>query len=285
MIVSALKARSRVAGPGLRRSWGGAGPRATGKLVEMDEPIFIEQLPAAQLDPSTRWVTASLRRRVGAIIIDSLIVSSIATVAMLPFVPDPFESDFGVWGDATASSSTGDLLLTALGYLVQSVVWVIYAAKLTTRTAEHGQTPGKQLLRVRIVRADGDTLDTETAWRRATWFVVATSATSIAGLTCDAAVSTAPLLTDTGDAIAITLVGAMLLTAIGSLLRQTFYDARVRTIVVEAVPAGQPRPVGNTDPLPIDPRPRTWSTWPLAAGALLITLLMLAMTLWPAAFE
>lgn len=251
----------------------------------MDEPIFIAQLPAAPLDPSTRWVTASLRRRVGAIVVDSLVVASIATVAMLPLVPDPFESDIGVWGDATASSSTADLLLTALGYLVQSIVWVVYTARLTTRTAEHGQTPGKQLLRIRVVRADGATLDPETAWRRATWFVAASSATGIIGLACDAAFRTAPLLTDTGDAIAIVAVGAMLITATASLLRQTFYDARVAAVVVNAVPAGQPRPIGNDDPLPIDPRPRTWSTWPLAAAALAVVLALLAMTMWPQALQ
>lgn len=251
----------------------------------MDAPIFIAQLPAAQLDPTTRWITASLRRRVLAVAVDSLVVASIATVVMLPLVADPFEAGVGVWGDATADSSTGDLLLTALGYLVQSIVWLVYAARFAMRHAEHGQTPGKQLLRIRIVRADGTNLDADTAWRRAAWFVVATSATGIIGLVCDAAFGTAPLLTDAGDFIAVVLVGGMLATAISSLLRQTFYDDRVDTVVVEAVPAGQPRPVGNTDPLPVEPRPRTWSTWPLAAGAFLVVAWMIGITLWPQVFE
>ena len=251
----------------------------------MDGPIFIEQPQAASLDPSTRWITASLRRRVGAIIIDGLVVASIATVLMLPFVPDPFEASVGVWGDASASSTTDDLLLTALGYTLQAVVWVIYIARFTLRNgAERGQTPGKQVLRIRVIRADGQPFDADTAWQRATWFVLATSSTGTLGILADAAFGTAPLLTDLGDLIAIVIVAVMLVTGIASLLRQTFYDRRARTVVVEADPAGPTRPAGNTDPLPIDPRPRTWSTWPLAAAALLVTAWLAALTLWPDVF-
>lgn len=252
----------------------------------MDEPIFIEQLPAAPLDPSTRWVTASLRRRVGAVAIDSLVISSIATVLMLPFVPDPFESTTGVWGDAYSDSSTSDLLLTALGYTVQAVVWVIYIARFTLRSGvDHGQTPGKQLFRVRTLRADGAPLEDETAWRRASWFVLATSVTGILGLLADTAFGTAPHLTDAGDLVATVIVGGMLVTGIASLLRQTFYDRRVGTIVVDAVPAGQPPPPGNTELLPIEPRPRTWSTWLLGAAALLVAAFIGALALWPQLLE
>lgn len=248
----------------------------------MGESIFIEQLPPAPLDPATRWVAASLRRRTGAIVIDSLLVASIATVAMLPLVPDPFESGVGVWGDATSAASTGDLLMTALGYTVQAVVWVLYTALLTAREGvERGQTPGKQILRIRVLRSDGEAITNETAWLRASWFVLATSTTGILGILGDAAFGTGPHLTNAGDFIAVAIGTAMLLSALASLFRQTFYDRRLSTIVVDATPAGPPRPPGNTEPLRVDPRPRTWSTWVLAAAALVVAGALAASSLWP----
>ena len=118
------------------------------------------QQPIAQQGPG--WVgkpLASWGSRLGAWLIDVLIVATPATIIFLVLVAgaigaDDSDAGFWVW--------VGSAILSALIY---ALIALIYAPATMARDGAHnGQTWGKQLVGIRVVRDNGEP---ETFWQAA----------------------------------------------------------------------------------------------------------------------
>ncbi len=249
----------------------------------MTGPTFIQQPLAEAATPEGVLVTAPLRRRTFALLIDLLIAALIAFAAMIPITPllidgGVFDENQGVFAVITEESTSGALLVAALFLAIQMLAWAVYAAVTSARPGEaNGQTCGKQFLRIRVVTASGDALPPELAWRRATWLAVAISAASVIGALADLLSGSAPPGTSAGDLVGTAAAAVLLFTALSSPTRRSLIDDRLGTTVVRA-DGPVPAPA-------IQPRAASLSTWLLVALAVVVLLGEAATSLWPGLLE
>jgi len=93
-------------------------------------------------------VLAGWWSRVGATLIDGLIISAIALAIMAPL---------GIGIFAVDSNDTGGIFALLVGFIVAVFVWAVvalaYAPILMART--NGQTFGRKVCGIRVVRSDG----------------------------------------------------------------------------------------------------------------------------------
>lgn len=110
------------------------------------------------MDRSPTWILSSLFERWLALFIDTAVLIPAGIVVGLfgaAFASHSAQSD----GTSNAPSG-GSVLVTVLG--IAAVLF--YAVLLTRREGEkNGQTVGKSSRRVRVLREDGDTVDTRSA--------------------------------------------------------------------------------------------------------------------------
>ena len=91
--------------------------------------------------------------RIGAYLIDGLILAVLNAVAQVIFVV--------VSGAAFDDDDAGTALTALLAYLV--LVFVLDALYVVTQEASSGQTLGKRALGIRVVKADGSQMDVDAA--------------------------------------------------------------------------------------------------------------------------
>lgn len=122
----------------------------------------------------TGFTGASLERRLGARAVDIALVGLLSLVAnswlgyrylqiLVPYLRDALRNPGTP--PAPPDSQLNELLYPML--LISLVLWFVYEVVSTSRT---GQTVGKRLLRIKVVRMDGSDLDFGSAFRR--WSVL-----------------------------------------------------------------------------------------------------------------
>ena len=119
--------------------------------------------------------SASFIRRSVALFIDYLILEVILTVLMWPFG----KKSSLEFGEMLEILETGDLsniqhifIAIVVYFLVLTVLWGFYFIWFIGST---GQTPGKKLMRIKVIRADGNPMDYKTAFNRFTGYTVSLS--------------------------------------------------------------------------------------------------------------
>lgn len=115
-------------------------------------------------------------RRAAAATIDLLILALpfLALLAVFAFVIESPERIAGVLAKSEQNLTYAEqqtekrmLIVDAIGVGGYIIAWFVYHAMLLSRTGEHnGQTLGKQLLRIRVVRDDGRALSPGYALKR-----------------------------------------------------------------------------------------------------------------------
>jgi uncharacterized RDD family membrane protein YckC len=99
--------------------------------------------------PAHPYVLAGWWRRVGALLVDGVIVG-VGALILLVAITAPFSAGFFASEDAGATSLAIGLLI---GLLCVTVVALLYAPALMART--NGKTLGRMATGIRVVRADG----------------------------------------------------------------------------------------------------------------------------------
>jgi uncharacterized RDD family membrane protein YckC len=104
--------------------------------------------------PDQRWVLAEWWRRAVAYVLDAIIIGVVVTVIIVLITSAAGGVGF-LGGDATGY---GGLVLGLLfSTLIAAAVAVLYAPFYMART--NGQTLGKQVMGIRVVRANGQPVD------------------------------------------------------------------------------------------------------------------------------
>ena len=105
--------------------------------------------------PAGRYVLSGWWRRVGAAVIDGLIILAVAAAVMVPVGVALFREFTGT-GAGTADAGGDALLLTGAGlvaYLIVLTVGLLYAPVMLWKT--NGKTVGRMATGIRVVRASG----------------------------------------------------------------------------------------------------------------------------------
>ncbi len=170
--------------------------------------------------PRGLGVAAGRGRRVAAALIDALMVGVPAVVGWLIWA-----GDFADDGSLTNRQQIGLIVAN----LISFSVWAAAVAALAGRR----QSPGKVLLRMRVVRIDGgETTTGQFLARQAGWWLLLSAGSWIAQIPNDG--------TQAYEGLALMAV-LLLIVDTGMLLlsrsRQSVHDKIFRTIVVEAAPA------------------------------------------------
>ncbi|MBJ7473006.1 MAG: RDD family protein [Solirubrobacteraceae bacterium] len=248
----------------------------------MTGPTFIQQ-PRAEGAPEGELVTAPLRRRTFAFLIDALVAALIAFAVMIPITPLLIEGGVlneteGVLATITEDSTSSAVLVSAMFLGIQMLAWAIYAGLTSARTGEaNGQTCGMQALRIRVVTASGGPLPRDLAWRRAAWLAAALSVASVVGAFADFLAGSAPLGSSAGDLLSTTATAVLLFTALSSPTRRSILDDRLGTAVVRAD--------GPVPAMSIQARAVSASTWVLVALAVIVLLGSATVSLWPSLLQ
>jgi uncharacterized RDD family membrane protein YckC len=151
-------------------------------------PCKAEQVRDIQSGTTRAFELASVGRRLGAYLLDSLIVGAALLVFMIPF--------FFVIGGAAALTGSGrepsDAAATALGLSVMVMYVVVLALSIALplvyealMLARRGQTLGKMAVAIQVVSADGAMLTKGQAWGRAAMKVALAQFCSCFGLLAD----------------------------------------------------------------------------------------------------
>jgi len=136
--------------------------------------------PGAMLPPLPKptmpagYVTASLERRLGARLIDVAIVGVLSVVANFWLGYKYVEALMPYVRQAMVDPQTevpNDPQLTTLLYAMMAITLVLWFAYEVIGTARNGQTFGKRLLRIKVVRVDGAPADFAASFRR--WAIMA----------------------------------------------------------------------------------------------------------------
>ncbi len=191
-------------------------------------------LPRPPLTIPKGFTSASLERRAGARVIDFALVALLSLVAnswlgyrylqiLIPYLRDAINHpNVQPQVDSRLSSLLYPMILISLA------LWFAYEVVAVSR---NGQTVGKRLLRIKVVRLDGTAVDFGSSFRR--WAIMA-----IPNLffPCGVPIQAVDALWCTWDRP----------------LSQCLHDRSAHTVVVSAKPADLPDPTA-TDP-PEDPR-------------------------------
>ena len=110
--------------------------------------------PAAAPVPDERWVLAGWWRRAVAFVVDGLVVGVVATLIIILITAAAGGVGF-LGGDATGYG--GIVLGLLFSTLIATAVALFYAPFYMART--NGQTLGKQLMSIRVVRANGEPIE------------------------------------------------------------------------------------------------------------------------------
>jgi uncharacterized RDD family membrane protein YckC len=105
-------------------------------------------------DPAARWVLASWGRRAAAFVIDGIVIGIVSALLIILITAAAGGVGF-LGGDATGYGGVVVGLLFSM--LVATAVALFYAPAYMART--QGQTLGKQLMGIRVVRAKGQEVD------------------------------------------------------------------------------------------------------------------------------
>jgi uncharacterized RDD family membrane protein YckC len=146
---------------------------AEGKQILLDRLQAGEPLAGGPEQPGG-W------RRVGCYLLDALILVVFYVVVrwilLAPFLPAPAQQQSAIGGPGPGQRppwpwemmTNTQAILAALGGTLFSVVVIAYYAVLHART---GQTLGKKAGSIRVVNMDFTPISTETAWKRAFFFL------------------------------------------------------------------------------------------------------------------
>ena len=184
------------------------------------DDAICESCSALIAGPPDLGVAAGRGRRVAAALIDALMVGVPAVVGWLIWA-----GDFADDGSLTNRQQVGLIVAN----LISFSVWAVAVAALAGRR----QSPGKVLLRMRVVRIDGgETTTIQFLARQAGWWLLLSAGSWIAQIPSDG--------TQAYEGLALMAV-LLLIVDTGMLLlsrsRQSVHDKIFRTIVVEAAPA------------------------------------------------
>lgn len=150
-------------------------------------PCKAEQVRDIQSGTTQAFELASVGRRLGAWLLDSLVVGAAMMVFMVPF--------FFVIGGAAAMTGAGepsDAATTALGLSVMVMYVFVLALSIALpllyealMLARRGQTLGKMAVAIQVVSAEGAMLSPGQAWGRAAMKVALAQFCSCVGLLGD----------------------------------------------------------------------------------------------------
>ncbi|WP_297004536.1 RDD family protein [uncultured Corynebacterium sp.] len=112
-------------------------------------------------------------RRLGALVIDNIIISIIGFVLVTVIAGSDFTDyadKFQTWHDA---GEPGDAPVLDLGnfviaLLLTLIIWFVYRLSMEVR---RGQTLGKMALKIKVVDADGKLLTAGASFKRNSWYI------------------------------------------------------------------------------------------------------------------
>ena len=193
--------------------------------------VICESCSALLAAPAEVGVAAGRGRRVAAALIDALTIAVPAVAGWLIWAGDIADD-----GALTARQQTGLIVANAIAF----AVWALAAAALAGRR----QTPGKWLLRMRVVRIDGgETTVVQYLARQVGWWLLFSVGSWVAQIPDG----------EERPFGALAMVMVLLLVADAGMLliarsRQSVHDRIFRTIVVRAgSPRGMPAAAAPAD--------------------------------------
>jgi len=113
-----------------------------------------QQSPAPRSAPAPRAPLASWGSRLGAYVIDGLVVAVPATILFFLLLGGAL----GVTGTEDEDTAVGAAVLAFIAwFILLAILWLVYAPLLMIRAGErNGQTWGKQVVGIRAVRDSGE---------------------------------------------------------------------------------------------------------------------------------
>ncbi|MGO1949180.1 MAG: RDD family protein [Mycobacteriaceae bacterium] len=128
-------------------------------------------------DPSQNYLGAGYPgagKRLGALIIDSLIFGVITVILMSVIAGDDinrFMEDVNSWVDDGANGTAPELEMGSIIFvgILSVVLWFVYRVLMET---SKGQTLGKMALGIKVVNADGQLISARDSLVRNSWFLV-----------------------------------------------------------------------------------------------------------------
>lgn len=172
--------------------------------------------------PLTGGLYAGAGKRLGAFLIDQIIIGIIGLILLMVFAGEDFTTyadEYSAWDAAgqVGDAPTFDLGGFLLSSLLTLVIWFIYRVLMESRS---GQTLGKKALGIKVVTAEGTTVTVGTSFKRNSWYIAVFLLSVFVGTI--------------GGLVGLILMGVLGVTIRRSPFSQHTFDQWAKTYVVNA---------------------------------------------------